>query len=86
MRILREAGLIRGERQRHEMRNTSRYVEVDARYSPEDKIHALVFSFLVSGRIAALRTASSFPVERGRNSLILLKAFVGSWLCSASDP
>ena len=32
MRILREAGLIRGERHGHEMRNTSRYVEVDARY------------------------------------------------------
>ena len=32
MRILREAGLIRGERHGHEMRNTSRYAEVNARY------------------------------------------------------
>jgi len=32
LRILREAGLIRGERHGHEMRNTSRYGEVDARY------------------------------------------------------
>ena len=32
MRILREAGLIRGERHGHEMRNTSRYEEVDKRY------------------------------------------------------
>ena len=32
MRILREAGLIRGERHGVEMRNTSRYAEVDARY------------------------------------------------------
>ena len=32
MRILREAGLIRGERKGVEMRNTSRYQEVDARY------------------------------------------------------
>jgi DNA-binding transcriptional ArsR family regulator len=32
MRILREAGLIRGERHGHEMRNTSRYEEVDAFY------------------------------------------------------
>ena len=32
MRILREAGLIRGERRGHEMRNTSRYGEVDAHY------------------------------------------------------
>lgn len=32
MRILREAGLIRGERQGVEMRNTSRYPELDARY------------------------------------------------------
>lgn len=32
MRVLREAGLIRGERHGHEMRNTSRYAEVDARY------------------------------------------------------
>ena len=32
MRILREAGLIRGERHGVEMRNTSRYGEVDERY------------------------------------------------------
>ena len=32
MRILREAGLIRGERHGVEMRNTSRFLEVDARY------------------------------------------------------
>ena len=32
MRILREAGLIRGERHGHEMRHTSRYEEVDASY------------------------------------------------------
>lgn len=32
MRILREAGLIRGERHGVEMRNTSRYHEVDTRY------------------------------------------------------
>ena len=32
MRILREAGLIRSERHGVEMRNTSRYGEVDARY------------------------------------------------------
>lgn len=32
MRILREAGLIRGERRGTEMRNTSRCAEVDARY------------------------------------------------------
>ena len=32
MRILREAGLIRGERHGHEMRNTSRYEEVDRHY------------------------------------------------------
>lgn len=32
MRILREAGLIRGERHGHEMRNTSRYEEVDKLY------------------------------------------------------
>lgn len=32
MRILREAGLIRGERHGVEMRNTSRYAEVEARY------------------------------------------------------
>lgn len=32
MRVLREAGLVRGERHGVEMRNTSRYEEVDARY------------------------------------------------------
>ena len=32
MRILREAGLIRGERHGVEMRNSSRYDEVNARY------------------------------------------------------
>jgi len=32
MRILREAGLIRGERYGHEMRNTSRYDEVNTLY------------------------------------------------------
>lgn len=32
MRILREAGLIRGERHGVEMRNTSRCAEIDARY------------------------------------------------------
>lgn len=32
MRILREAGLIRGERHGVEMRNTSRFEEVDTRY------------------------------------------------------
>jgi DNA-binding transcriptional ArsR family regulator len=32
LRILREAGLIRGERQGVQMRNTSRLQEVDARY------------------------------------------------------
>lgn len=32
MRILREAGLIRSERKGVEMRNTSRYQEVEARY------------------------------------------------------
>ena len=32
MRILREAGLIRGERHGVEMRNSSRYAEVDERY------------------------------------------------------
>ena len=32
MRTLREAGLIRSERHGHEMRNTSRYAEVDARF------------------------------------------------------
>ncbi len=32
MRILREAGLIRGERHGIEMRNTSRYEEMDAHY------------------------------------------------------
>ncbi len=32
MRILREAGLVRGERHGVEMRNTSRYGEVDSRY------------------------------------------------------
>lgn len=32
MRILREAGLIRGERKGTEMRNTSRCAEIDARY------------------------------------------------------
>ena len=32
MRILREAGLIRGERKGTEMRNSSRCAEIDARY------------------------------------------------------
>ena len=32
MRILREAGLVRGERKRTEMRNTSRCAEIEARY------------------------------------------------------
>ncbi len=32
MRVLREAGLIRGERHGHEMRNISRYKEVDRCY------------------------------------------------------
>jgi len=32
MRILREAGLIRGERNGHEIQHTSRYNEVDASY------------------------------------------------------
>ena len=32
MRILREAGLVRGERHGVEMRNSSRYDEVEARY------------------------------------------------------
>ena len=32
MRVLREAGLIRGERKGTEMRNTSRCAEVDARF------------------------------------------------------
>lgn len=32
MRVLREAGLIRGERHGHEIRHTSRYEEVDASY------------------------------------------------------
>jgi DNA-binding transcriptional ArsR family regulator len=32
MRVLREAGLVRGERHGTQMHNTSRYDEVDARY------------------------------------------------------
>lgn len=40
MRILREAGLIRGERHGHEMRNTSRYKEVDAHYP--GLLHAII--------------------------------------------
>jgi DNA-binding transcriptional ArsR family regulator len=40
MRILREAGLIRGERHGHEMQNTSRYDEVDASYP--GLLHAII--------------------------------------------
>ena len=40
VRILREAGLIRGNRHGHEMRNTSRYAEVEARYP--GLLHAVI--------------------------------------------
>lgn len=45
MRILREAGLIRGERHGVEMRNTSRYEEVEARYP--GLLQAIVAAHLV---------------------------------------
>lgn len=48
MRILREAGLIRGERRGVEMHNTSRYEEVDARYP---------------GLLLAIVTAHSIQIE-----------------------
>ncbi len=52
MRILREAGLIRGERHGVEMRNTSRYAEVDARYP---------------GLLLAIVTAHTIQVEASKN-------------------
>ncbi len=51
MRVLREAGLIRGERHGVEMRNTSRFAEVDARYP---------------GLLAAIATAHTIQIESRR--------------------
>lgn len=51
MRILREAGLIRGERHGVEMRNTSRYQEIDQRYP---------------GLLRAIVTAHTVQIEAGR--------------------
>ncbi len=51
MRILREAGLIRGERHGVEMRNSSRLEEVDARYP---------------GLLLAIVTAHTIQVENKR--------------------
>lgn len=47
-RILRENGLIRGERRGTEMRNTSRCAEVDARFP--GLIRAIVNAYLVQSR------------------------------------
>jgi DNA-binding transcriptional ArsR family regulator len=53
MRILREAGLIRGERHGHEMRVTSRYDEVNALYP--DLLLAIVTAHAIASKARSAR-------------------------------
>ncbi|MEO7715268.1 MAG: metalloregulator ArsR/SmtB family transcription factor [Capsulimonas sp.] len=60
MRILREAGLVRGERHGTQMHNTSRYDEVDARYP---------------GLLLAIITAHSVQIEAKKKSMDAIEVF-----------